>query len=308
MRKTFLGAAAALAVTVTSSQATSWNIQPFAEVPGAAYTQARAINDAGVIVGDTDTYGFIDDHGTRSVYTTVADSTLAAISNDGVLVGNGQVDSFIDDHGAITTVSVPGAAMTIARGISPNGRYVSGVYLSGVDLDESQGFILDRSTSTLTRVLAPSGSFVNMLQGINDEGIAVGNGGSANQGFVYDLGTGISTYYGSLNGFTHLHLRAVTDGGELAGWASGPTGTVGIIGTVAGGFSTLSFAQGVPAIEGLNDAGVAVGFWDDSNGDEHAFVATPLTAVPEPASWGLLLAGALVLAARRPRARRNAES
>jgi hypothetical protein len=306
MRKTFLGAAVALAIGSSSTQAASWILQPYADVPGAANTELRGINDSGVMVGNTESGGFIDDHGARSFYTGVAGSTLSAISNSGVLVGGGPTDGFIDDHGTITTVSVPGALQTFAGGISPNGRYVVGSYL--LSDTESEGFILDRSTSTFTRILGPAGSSISILRGINDAGVAVGNGGPANQTFVYQLDTGISTYYASFDGVRHPRLRAINDAGEMGGWGIDAAGNIAaIVGTVTGGFSTLRPSSAtMAAIYGLNDLGEAVGLTQDVDFVEHALIATPATSVPEPASWALMLAGLSAGAARWNLRRRKA--
>jgi hypothetical protein len=113
------------------------------DVPGAAVTQPRAINDSGEIAGDwTDSAGVT--HG--FLWTAVQGFTLfdapeatltsiTAINSSGVTVGyfsDGKADHgfVLDTQGVITILNAPHATSTVPNGINARGQ-VTGLYIGG---------------------------------------------------------------------------------------------------------------------------------------------------------------------------------
>jgi probable HAF family extracellular repeat protein len=104
-------------------------------VPGANFTSAVGINDAGHIVGTsgdaTGTHGFLDSGGSFTpIDVPGATETFARGINDtGQIVGtyNHATDpphGFLDSGGSFTPIDVPGATQTDAEGINTGGQIV----------------------------------------------------------------------------------------------------------------------------------------------------------------------------------------
>jgi len=111
------------------------------DVPGAAVTQPRAINDSGEIVGDwTDSVGVT--HGflwTAAEKFTVFDApqatltSITAINNSGVMVGyfsDGKADHgfVLDTRGVVVILNAPHASSTVPNSINARGQ-VTGLYI-----------------------------------------------------------------------------------------------------------------------------------------------------------------------------------
>ena len=182
---------------------------------------------------------------------------------------------FIYEGGSYTSFNVLGATSTTLRGISPDGRYLSGTF------DEARsflnGFVFDRTNAALVKFGAGT-----IVQGMSSHGVLVGSFFMGPRTpFTYDITTGIRTAYGPEND----RYRDINDDGLIAGFRTG-TAFVGR----PGNFQNLAVAGAISTFaEGINNAGWVVGGYTDATGMvDHAFVARP---VPEPGSWALLLGG-----------------
>jgi uncharacterized membrane protein len=148
------------------------------DVPGASYTYASGINNAGQIVGNSSFGAFLDTGGSfTQINVPGATSTEAlGINGAGQIVGD-FIDSkgqhgFLDSGGTFTQIDVPGATSTVAKGINNAGQIVGGFY-NGVT--GSHGFLDTGGTFTQIDVVpAVPGTIGTSAEGINNAGQIVG--------------------------------------------------------------------------------------------------------------------------------------
>jgi uncharacterized membrane protein len=130
------------------------------DVPASQYTEARGINNLGMIVG---TYvgtkvrpppaeGFLLDHGTYTTFDVPGAiyTGPAGINDSGTMVGQyadaqNNTHGFLYRHHIYTTLDVPGANVTIASGINLSGQIV-GQYVDASG--KSHGFLLQQGSYT----------------------------------------------------------------------------------------------------------------------------------------------------------------
>jgi probable HAF family extracellular repeat protein len=171
--------------------------------PGAAWTQAEAINDSGVIVGvagmfagDTEGFGFVLDNKTFTAinYPGAAATLAFGINKHGEIAGEFDTGSegsytktgYLLSKGAFTVIAVPGAVDTIAYSINDSGAIV-GTYLASDG--STHGFLYQ--SGIYTTIDYPGVYSQNELSGINDSGMMVGAYGEGVQfghAFIYQSG------------------------------------------------------------------------------------------------------------------------
>jgi probable HAF family extracellular repeat protein len=277
------------------------------DVPGAFYTFAAGINNAGQIVGE-----YIDDRGTHGFMLTEGRfTTLDApgatftqawrINDSGQIVGeyigtNTQGKGFLLSGGAYTAILPPGAASAVAYGINNAGQIVGGY--ATILLGGGNAFLQSGGNYT---ALQPPGTFASIAFAINDAGHIVG--GSSAGAFLLSGGS-----YTQLNipGSFGTEAHGINNADQIVGTYEDLHQTHGFL-LSGNDYTTLDIpgAQVVQAF-GINDAGQIVGEYTLADGTAHGFLATP---IPEPATLPLLAIGlvALIYQASRRRARKRRE-
>jgi probable HAF family extracellular repeat protein len=219
-------------------------------------TFAQGINDTDQIVGwyidkDGRTHGYIFDSNSGT-YTTLDDpfgagGTFAGGINDrGLVVGSyldadnlsGHYHGFLYNGRTYTTLDDPlGTGSSYAYGINGAGLVV-GRY---IDHTGTHGFVYNPNGGTYTTLDDPLATNGTQAYGINSSGLIVGTYlvGDTPHGFLYNPSGGTYT----------------TLDDPLA----------------ANGFDNPFAASGTVA-EGINAAGQIVGYYADSNDDEHGFL------------------------------------
>jgi uncharacterized membrane protein len=219
-----------------------------------AGTNMNGISNSGTSVGFT-----IDNGGNFHNFTVnplksnsatllnINGSTAAqafGINNSGTVVGtDGNGNAFTLSRGKLKTFIPGGGKSAIAFGINDKGTIVGQYAISNT----TPGFIKANGKPFVT-INAPSGPNTVNAQGINNKGLVVG----------FYLGTD-----GQVHGF--MANQGNTKSGTITGTAiADPT-----IPNVAGEpGATFVFSQ----ILGINDKGIAVGYYGDSTTSQHGFL------------------------------------
>ena len=227
---------------------------PNAGTNAAAGTNQNGISNSGTSVGFT-----IDNNGNFHNFTVnplksnsatllnINGSTTAmafGINSSGTVVGtDGNRNAFTLSNGKVKTFIPPGGTSATAFGINDKGTIV-GQYVTST---ATPGFIKVNPKTYIT-INAPSGPNTVNAQSINNKGLVVG----------FYVGTD-----GQDHGF--MASQGAAKNGTLTGTAiADPT-----IPTVAGEpGATFVFSQ----ILGINDHGIAVGYYGDSTTSQHGFI------------------------------------
>ncbi len=305
-----IGAAGAL--VAPSAHAQGYAASPIGW-PGARFSFASGINDAGQIAGtyvvgdryDGPTRGYLLAGGT---FTEVrvpgsSDTRVTGISAAGHLVGwaNGAAgtSAFVALGGTFTPFAGPGGAAALPFGVNSAGHVVGHSLLAGSGV---ASFLY--ADGALTPIAVP-GAGPTVALGINDAGQVVGYyqgpGGARERGFVYSAGT-----------YTTLEMPGaeltLPSGINALGQVVGSYTLVGVAGLRSflysdGEYTTLDIPGGAT---GINAAGQIVGSYQEPGVvGSRGFLATP-TTVPEPATVVLVAAGLGAAGAWRRRGRRAA--
>ena len=236
MKKTLL--LAVLAVALQAQAATPYAASPFA-VPGATSSFLYDINNVGAMVGyassASNSQSFVYSGGAFQWLNGPAGalSTVAlGLSDSGWVVGAyadtmvddgsgtlvlGPNKGFVWDGSSYTTVALAGYTETVVRGISPDGRYLTGYSRNDTVYD---AWLMDRQDNSTTVITS---GILAIAQGVRNDGSVVGSRiwqpvplqPAQRESFIYQGGG-----YGGfqLSGQTDTRARALTDDGQLAGW------------------------------------------------------------------------------------------
>jgi uncharacterized membrane protein len=219
-----------------------------------AGTNMNGIANSGAAVGFT-----IDNNGVFHNFTVdplrsnavkllnINGSTTAmafGTNSSGVVVGtDGHGNAFFLTHGSVKTFIPNGGTSATAFGINDLNEIV-GQYVTA---NATPGFIRVNAKSTIT-INAPSGPNVVNAQSINNKGTVVG----------FYVGTD-----------TQVHGFIANQGSARHGTITGTAIPDPVIPPVAGEpGATFVFSQ----VLGINDKGIAVGYYGDSTTSQHGFI------------------------------------
>jgi hypothetical protein len=302
-------------------------VAPPPGTPAGDFVEALSINDGGQILVSALSpnvnpitglsYVDVDDiYDSRShVFTPIPDypgsvpgTTVAnGINDSGQVVGQYEpavpyLQAFSYAGGAFATLPTGGTNYNFAIAISNSGIITGddGTPTTGL------GFIYAGGAYTYFSAGDPA-TYFTTGEGVNDAGTVVGVAGLLSGGgeFGFTYSGGAITPF-SAPGYAAAFPISVNDAGVIVGYASND-GFATYTGFVdSGGVFTFVDAPGSSqtGFGALNDQGDIVGEYYDANGNEFAFLATP---VPEPATWAFMLIGITgvgLAARRRPSSRR----
>ena len=233
------------------------------------------------------------------------------INNAGTVVGsNGDNGAFSFAKGGTPTnlaLADPGNTTSqVAFGINDNGAIV-GQYVN-TDTGNTPGFLLSGGAFTLFTPTTNPATIVTNVQGINNNGIAVGfdsPNGTNQHGFVWNTGTNAATQIAdpstpriTVGGLVLTQFLGVNDNGTAVGYYQTTNGSqFGFLYSLTNSkYTYLDDSNAVPVngvqitqITGIDNRGDLAGFSQDGNGIQHGFIAT---VAPESGSLALLLAPA----------------
>lgn len=216
-------------------------------------TTMDGISNKGMTVGfDEDNNGVFHNYVVNLKTRTITElnihgSTTAmanGINSSGTVVGtDGDNHAFFESKGKVTTFIPLDGMSAVAFGINDKGTIIG----QSVTSTTTPGFI-KVNKKTFIEINAPSGPDVVNAQGINNKGLVVG----------YYEGTD-----GEVHGFMANEKSA--KGGLLTGTAIADPMIPSVPGEPG---ATFVFSQ----ILGINDHGIAVGYYGDSTGSQHGFL------------------------------------
>jgi PEP-CTERM motif len=301
--------AVALALTTGSAHAVTFAVQNIVDPLNPTFTQALGINDNGTIVGYgnmTTFNGFqlvlppVSANFTRqNVPGADGGTQVVGISGAGTTVGfsitMGVTNGFAQNGGTFTTVDQPGTAFNQLLGINKSGAIAAGyssIIPDGATLQKaltvSGGPTFTSPVFTDINALLPA-NFNSQATGVNDAGTVAGfylPTATTSSGFL-DQGGMITPIDPFASTFTQA--LGINNNGEIVGFEVDAMGVQHGYVDIGGVFQAFDPPGSVnTTINGVNNLGQIVGFFTDANDNTIGFVATPVTAAPEPGSFALL--------------------
>lgn len=190
------------------------------------------------------------------------ESYAYGINDAGTIVGNTYVNG--QSHGTIWTSAG-------ATDLGAN-TYATAINSSG-EVAGSNGSAFVVLKGNVEDLAMPSGMNWSAAYGINDAGVVVGDGRSANgtfQGLIWNPDGSVQTL-GTLGGVSSQAM-GINNSGEVVGFASLATGYQHAFSEVNGSMLDLGSLGGSSYAYGINASGEIVGYSWLASGDQHAFI------------------------------------
>ncbi len=251
-----LGTSALVAITVVG--ATAWaeagTLTPIAAFPGATSTGVLAINDSHEITG-------------------------------GYYTADGMEHGFFGTLGggaaSYTSFDI-GAGGTEGRAINDSGTIMG--FTNSVSGDQTTFGEFERDPAGAVTMVTNNGvPITGIVQGINSSGTFVGGSWTlpdyTEQAYYGSDGSYVSALSLAPTVVTHnTEPRGINDSGTVVGWYTSGGLTHGFIlsgGTVYTVDDPNPANAGYTYLEGINNSGLMVGQWSDTNGLQHSFLLSP---------------------------------
>lgn len=287
---------------------------------GAAYIDlgsgtAFGINDSGQVAGHSGDNGFFYSGGVMTAITGWGFTTARGLNNDGVVVGmaefedaeNGFVRHAISWQDGVTTdLGTVYGFQSRAYGVNNLGHVVGGSDIGGAPNYPFTPFLY--RDGVMTEIAQFPGPW-SEATAINDHDQVVGFGNLFPNGpelyprtaFLWD--DGVLTDIGALSGGATSFAYGINNPGQVVGWF-GDFGNPHAFLFEGGSFldvnDLIDPASGwvVSEANAINDLGQIAGT-ACRDGSCYAVRLDLVPAVPEPATWGMLLAGCTLVGWRR---------
>ncbi len=276
---------------------------------------ALGINDSGQIAGHSGNNGFFYSGGVMTTITGWGFTTARGLNNDGVVVGmaefedaeNGFVRHAISwQNGVTTDLGTVYGFQSRAYGVNSQGHVVGGSDIGGAPNYPLTPFLYrDGSMTEIAQFPGPWSE----ATAINDHDQIVGFGNLLPNGpelyprtaFMWD--NGVLTDIGALSGGATSFAFGINNASQVVGWF-GDYGNPHAFLFDAGSFldvnDLIDPASGwvISEANAINDLGQIAGT-ACRDGSCYAVRLDLVPAVPEPATWGMLLAGCTLVGWRR---------
>lgn len=270
-----------------------------------------AINNAGQVTGMSNRVAFVSSNGVMSEVANAGEFGSFAVGRDindsgqvtGYISAGGSERAFIRTNDVVTILGTLGGDSSLGYGINSSGQVTGGAQLAN---GQARAFITINGVMTNLGTL---GGDYSLGMGINDSGQVTGAASLTMGGLPHAFVStnGVMSDLGSFAG-GYSYGTAINNSGQVVGasftegWQQRAFVTINGVMTDLNSLVTLEDGIALTDAVGINDAGQIV-----ANANGRAYLLTPVTAVPEPESYAMMLVGLGVVCAsvrrRKQRAR-----
>ena len=280
---------------------------------------ARGINDAGQAAGNTGGDGFFYSGGVMTAITHFGATFVGGLNNNGVVVGMAEVEdpenpfarhAYSWQNGVSTDIGTLNGFQSRAYSINDNGHIVGGTDIGGAPNYPLTPFLY--RDGVMTEIAVFPGPWSEAMA-INDHDQVVGfgnllpNGGDLYPRTAFLWDNGILTDIGALGGSVYSYALGINNLSQVVGafdngldphaflYENGSFYDVNALVDPASGWV-------IAEANAINDLGQIAGT-ACRDGSCYAVRLDLVPAVPEPATWGMLLAGCTLVGWRRRKGR-----